>query len=161
MNMLELLRKDLRGLADPAKARLLQGFFKTGKGQYGEGDVFLGVMVPQQRKLVRQYAALDLADLAELLAGEIHEERLIALLILVQRFRKADDRERRRIYEFYMKHRLRINNWDLVDLSAPLIVGPYLDGKDTGVLDRLARSRKCVWLVNRFCKWKCRLASIT
>jgi 3-methyladenine DNA glycosylase AlkD len=136
------LRRDLRQLANPEKARLLQGFFKTGPGEYGEGDVFLGIAVPQQRKLARRYAALDLEEIGGLLAGGLHEERVTALLLLVNRFRKAAPPERQGIYSFYLKRTRWINNWDLVDCSAPYIVGPYLEAAGgLAVLDKLARSR--------------------
>lgn len=131
------VRAALKRLANPEKAAILQRFFKTGKGEYGEGDRFLGVMVPEQRRVARQFAALDLEAAAELLAGPIHEERLTALIILVNRFRRAGDAERRRIYRFYMRHRRRVNNWDLVDLSAPYIVGPCAP---QAAIERLARS---------------------
>ncbi len=142
--MLNELRTGLRRAASPAKAAVLQRFFKTGKGEYGEGDVFLGVTVPEQRRLARRFSSLELPAIAELLNSRVHEERLTALLILVNRFAKAAPAERRRIYGFYMRHRQRVNNWDLVDSSAPYIVGPYLEGRGTAVLERLARSRN-VW----------------
>ena len=140
---LDILRSRLRAYADPAKARLLAGFFKTGPGQYGEGDVFLGIMVPQTRAVVREFRDLPLSDIAEFLASEYHEERLCALLLLVQRFGRGDQAERKRIYRFYLDHTARINNWDLVDLSAPNIVGEYLaEATASGtVLVRLAHSR--------------------
>ncbi|HWQ52372.1 MAG TPA: DNA alkylation repair protein [Bryobacteraceae bacterium] len=136
--MTEQVRAGLRRLANPAKAAALQRFFKTGKGQYGEGDVFLGVMVPDQRRVARECSALGLDGAAELLASPIHEERLTALLILVNQFAKAAPPERKRIYDFYLRHRGRVNNWDLVDLSAPQIVGPCAT---LAVLEKLARSR--------------------
>ncbi len=139
--MVEQVRAALRRRADSTKAAILQRFFKTGKGEYGEGDCFIGVMVPEQRRVARDFAGLELEGIAELLAGPIHEERLTALIILVNRFRRARPAERRRIYTFYMRHRRRINNWDLVDLSAPYIVGPCASGARLG---RLARSRS-VW----------------
>lgn len=132
------VRAALRRLASPAKAAVLQRFFKTGQGQYGEGDVFLGVMVPDQRRVARQFAALPLDAVAELLAGPIHEERLTALVILVNRFSRAAPPERKRIYAFYLRHRARVDNWDLVDLSAPYIVGPCAP---LDKLVQLARSR--------------------
>ena len=131
----------MRGMANPERARVSRTYFKTGKGEYGEGDVFLGMSTPQMRKLAREYAALATGDLEQLLASEVHEDRALALLILVNRFRKADAAERKRIYGFYMKHTAAVNNWDLVDCSAPYIVGPYLEGSGTGVLTRLVRSR--------------------
>ena len=135
--LLDGLRREMRQLANPDKAKLLQRFFKTGPGEYGEGDVFLGISVPQQRKFVRRYAALDLREIGSLLSGGVHEERLTALLLLVNRFRKAAPPEQRRIYTFYLKHTRWINNWDLVDSSAPYIMGPY---GDQAMLGKLARS---------------------
>jgi 3-methyladenine DNA glycosylase AlkD len=136
---------DLKKLANPAKAKILQGFFKTGEGQYGEGDVFYGVTVPQTRTVAAKHAkAATLADAGELLHSKIHEERLAALLILVHQFQREGDSDKKRIYEFYLKNAGRVNNWDLVDLSAPKIVGAYLQGKDKAVLRRLARSKN-IW----------------
>ena len=121
------LRKDLRQAASKEKAAGLSRFFKTGRGEYGEGDRFLGVMVPQTRALVKIYwPAISLADVKVLLESEWHEERLAALFILVAKFKKADDKEKEKIYKFYLANTKSINNWDLVDLSAPNIVGSYL-----------------------------------
>ena len=120
------VRRALRRLADPAKARVLQGFFKTGPGEYGEGDRFLGIAVPQVRALCADYPSLTFVDLLSLLRSPVHEERFFALAWLVLRFKKAGQPERKRLYDFYLAHTSRINNWDLVDLSAGYIVGPYL-----------------------------------
>ena len=140
MQPLRRLKADLRSIANPEKAKILSGFFKTGKGQYGEGDIFLGIMVPQQRKLAKEYGLLSLKDIKALLSSRIHEHRLIALLILVQQYRKAEEREKERLAVFYLDHATCINNWDLVDLSAPYILGEHLYGKDIAVLLRLALS---------------------
>ena len=137
--------KELRQFANPAKAKLLQGFFKTGKGEYGEGDVFYGVTVPRTRAVAASHARqATLADVDELLHSKIHEERLAALLILVQQFRRGDEKHRKQIYEFYLKNASRVNNWDLVDLSSHAIVGAYLYGRDASVLKRLAKSKN-IW----------------
>jgi len=134
------LRKELISLANPVKAKILQGFFKTNKGQYGEGDVFLGIVVPEQRKLVKKYfSEFSLKDVQDLLNSKIHEERLIALLILVKKYEKCEN-QRKEIFEFYLKNTENINNWDLVDLSAPNIVGKYLLDKDKKLLYGLANS---------------------
>jgi 3-methyladenine DNA glycosylase AlkD len=130
----------LRQLATPGKAEILQRFFKTGPGEYGAGDVFLGVMVPDIRRGAREFADLPEGQVSRLLASRVHEERLTALLILVRRFEKGDERVRRRVYAFYLRHLSRVNNWDLVDLTAPNIVGAHLLDRDRRVLDRLARS---------------------
>ncbi|MGE5238287.1 MAG: DNA alkylation repair protein [Chloroflexota bacterium] len=138
------LLEDLRRLADPEKARILSSFFKTGKGQYGEGDRFLGIAVPDQRRTARKYAGLSLGELQTLLSSEIHEHRLTALLILVDRCRKADGRGRKEIVDFYLRNIRYVNSWDLVDLSAEKILGEYLDDCEKTILYELARSRN-VW----------------
>ena len=124
----ELVMINLSGssLSDAEKAKILSRFFKTGKGQYGEGDVFLGVMVPGQRRVVKKYADLPLGDIQRLLSSGIHENRLVALLILVGRYRRSGPEGKAENAEFYLKNTGRINNWDLVDLSAPNIMGAYL-----------------------------------
>jgi 3-methyladenine DNA glycosylase AlkD len=144
--MLDALKRELRAHASPAKARLLSRYFKTGPGEYGEGDVFIGVMVPQTRAVAKKFAGLPFSDIGELLASDIHEERLCALLILVHRFDHGDAATRRAVYRFYLSNADHVDNWDLVDLSAPNIVGEYLlRTKDSGtVLVRLAKSRN-VW----------------
>ena len=141
--MLEKLRKEMQKNANSEKAEILQGFFKTGVGQYGEGDVFLGIVVPMQRKIAKQFwKAVSLEDIQELLNSEIHEERLIGILILIEKYKIADDAEKKKIFDFYLNAagNGRINNWDLVDLSAPNIVGDFLaDKEDRKVLYDLAR----------------------
>jgi len=141
---IETIRKEIKRLADPEKAKILQRFFKTGPGQYGEGDVFAGITVPVTRKLVRKYCDLPLGDAAELLKSPIHEERLLALLILVEKARRGDDATRKRIYGLYLKNTRTINSWDLVDLSAEHIVGAWLAGGNREKLYRLAKS-KSLW----------------
>lgn len=138
---LAALRRETRAAADPAKARLLAGFFKTGKGEYGEGDVFLGLMVPASRRIVARYADLAFADIGRLLGSKYHEERLIALLLLVRRFENGDEAEKKRVFDFYLAHAERANNWDLVDLSAHRIVGAWLLDRPKGRLTALAKSR--------------------
>jgi 3-methyladenine DNA glycosylase AlkD len=144
MNTVQDIHAEVRQLADPEKAKILQRFFKTGPGQYGEGDIFVGIMVPVIRKLVRKYRDIPLGDTLTLLQSPIHEERLLALFILVEKCRKGDDAIRKRIYGLYRKNTRYINNWDLVDLSAEHIVGAYLDGTDRAPLYLLARS-KSLW----------------
>ena len=138
--MLNQIKKDLLQLGNPEKAIKLSGFFKTGKGQYGEGDVFLGIPVPEQRKVAKRYLDLSLDDLQELLRSEIHEYRLTALLILVSKYGKADSSGKDEIFVFYLKNTEYVNNWDLVDLSAPKIVGNYLVNKDRSILFKLVKS---------------------
>jgi 3-methyladenine DNA glycosylase AlkD len=139
--MLTQIKEDMKNLADPEKAKILSRFFKTGEGQYGEGDIFLGIVVPKQRAVAKKYAGLPLRDIGRLLASTIHEHRLVALLILVNAYKRADAEDREKIVDFYMKHTKQINNWDLVDLSAPNILGEYLLDKERSVLYTLARSK--------------------
>lgn len=138
--MLNQLQSDLQKLANPQKAKDLQRFFKTGKGEYGEGDIFLGIIVPEQRKIAKKYSNMTLKDLQKLLSSRTHEHRLTALFILIQTYNKSDDKGRKRIFNFYLKNMKHINNWDLVDLSAGKILGAYLLDKDRSVLHRLAES---------------------
>lgn len=138
------LKQELQKKADKEQAKNLQRFFKTGKGEYGEGDIFLGVMVPEQRKIAKEFSELPLTDLSKLIKSKIHEERLICLFILVNQFQKGNDQKQEEIYRFYLKHTKHINNWDLVDLSAPKIVGAYLEDKDKFILYKLAKSKN-IW----------------
>ena len=138
------MKKELKAKADPKKAKVLQKFFKTGIGEYGQGDVFLGVAVPLTRKIAKKYHILKLADVAKLLRSKIHEERLAALLMMVDRFQAGKEKEKEKIYKTYLKSAKYINNWDLVDLSADKIVGDYLFEKPKGILYKLAKS-KSVW----------------
>ncbi len=116
----------LQAQAEPARAKTYQWFFKTGPGQYGEGDLFIGVTVPKQRAIAKQFRQLPLTEIATLLRSKIHEHRLTALHILVLEFAKADAPTQTKLYRFYLSKRRHINNWDLVDASAPYIVGTYL-----------------------------------
>lgn len=131
----------IRGLADDEHARLLQRFFKTGPGEYGEGDRFLGLRVPQVRRVAREFRTLSLSDVDVLLHSEWHEVRLLALLILVDQYRRGDAKTRSAIYRLYLANTKHINNWDLVDSSAPYIVGAHLESRSRAPLKRLARSR--------------------
>lgn len=136
------LRRDLRAAASPAKARILCRFFKTGKGEYGEGDKFLGVVVPAQRKIARaHFKTLRPAEVDRLMRSPWHEERLVALFVQVLRFQKGDEGEREAVFRSYCSSTRWINNWDLVDSSAPYIVGPYLEKRDRTLLYRWCRSR--------------------
>jgi len=138
--MLNQIKRDLLQLSNPEKAKKLSEFFKTGKGQYGEGDTFLGIPVPQQRKVAKRHIDLPLNDLQKLLSSKIHEHRLTALLILIAKYGKADCSGKDKIFRFYLKNIENVNNWDLVDLSAPKIVGDYLLNRDTAILVKLAKS---------------------
>ncbi len=137
---LNKLIKDLESQQNKKQAEILQRFFKTGKGQYGEGDIFMGIKVPVQRSICKKYD-LDLKDIQTLLYSKIHEHRLCGLFSLVTKYKKHK-RLRKKIFKFYLKNSKNINNWDLVDLSAPNIVGDYLlDKEDKRILYLLAKSK--------------------
>lgn len=146
------IKIELRKAARKEKALILARFFKTGKGEYGEGDKFLGVVAPDQRRIAKSYFAggdgvsipAALFDINELLQSEFHEDRLTALLILVELYKKSDIGNKKRIFSFYLKNLARINNWDLVDLSAPHIVGDYVLNSGSQILFTLAK-RKALW----------------
>ena len=129
------LRKELSAAADPERARRLAWFFKTGKGQYGHGDRFIGLTVPTARRIAHRYIHLPLTDVAKLLASPIHEHRFVALEILVAQYERESNRT---IFEFYLKHTQFVNNWDLVDTSAPYIIGQHLLARPRKLLYRLA-----------------------
>lgn len=136
-----VLRRRLRALADPAHAKAAEWFFKTGPGEYGAGDKFLGIRVPKLRALVREFGTLDHASVVALLKSPWHEERLLAVLLLVRQYERGTDADRKAIYALYLRSRQYINNWDIVDSSAPQIVGRHLDGKGRATLVRLAKAR--------------------
>ncbi|MFC1648910.1 DNA alkylation repair protein [Nanoarchaeota archaeon] len=138
--MIESLKKDLAKHARPDKVDIYQNFFKTGPGQYGEGDVFIGVTVPNTRSVAKKYYAMKLSDVKKLMASPIHEERLAAILILVHKYQKGTEQEKKQVYDFYWQNAKGVNNWDLVDLSAHKIVGDYLLDKDKAILYKLAKS---------------------
>ncbi len=134
------IQSALRAVVDPQKAEFLPRFFKTGPGEYGEGDRFLGVVVPQQRKIAGRFRQLPLPQVAVLLKSAYHEDRLTGLFILVRQFEKSGTAQRQAIFDLYVKHMRRVNNWDLVDGSAPQIVGGWLAGCDKALLDEWALS---------------------
>lgn len=140
------LRQALHAMADPERAASSLRFFKTGPGEYGAGDQFLGIAVPQTRSLLRQSDALTEAKVLTLLHSKWHEERLLALFILVRRFAKAarDEAARQHLVKLYLAHTRWVNNWDLVDSSAPQILGTWLLRRDRSILHRLAKS-KSLW----------------
>ena len=131
---------NLRELADPGIASHSQRFFKTGSGEYGEGDKFLGIRVPVIRKLVKNHASATVDDAKTLLKSEFHEERLFALLLLVALYEKGDQYKRKAVFECYLAHTQYVNNWDLVDSSAPYIIGAYLINRNKSVLYKLSVS---------------------
>lgn len=141
MENLSGLKKELKSKADPKRAEVSKWFFKTGPGEYGEGDIFLGVTVPETRKTAQKFKDIKFSEIKKLLISGIHEERLVALLILVNNFKKGSDGEREKIFKFYLANTKKVNNWDLVDLSAHKIVGAYLLDKSRSILYKLARSR--------------------
>lgn len=144
MRIVLQIKKDLESKADSEKAKIFKRFFKTGKGEYGEGDEFLGLTVPQCRMFAKKYQNISLTEIKNLLHSKIHEERLIALIILTERFIKENEEGRREIFNFYLQHTHFINNWDLVDLSAGKIAGFYLFDKSKDILFQLVKS-KSIW----------------
>lgn len=138
------VRKRLLALADPARATFLLGFFRTGPGEYGEGDRFLGINVPQIRTLAREFASLPLDDIERLLESSWHEARLLALVLMAGRYARSDAKMQEQLYRLYLRRTDRINNWDLVDTSAPQVVGAHLWKRSRAPLRRLARS-KSIW----------------
>jgi 3-methyladenine DNA glycosylase AlkD len=140
--MHKTIKSTLEQAANPNKAVVSASFFKTGTGQYGEGDIFIGVPIPDIRRLCKQYfKQTTLNDVQILLHDLIHEVRMLAVLLLVYSFEKADASQQQAIYQFYLAHTARINNWDLVDNSAGQIVGGYLFDKDRALLYQLAHSQ--------------------
>jgi 3-methyladenine DNA glycosylase AlkD len=137
-------RKRLREFADRQRGKFLLRFFKTGPGEYAEGDRFLGVRVPDLRRVAREFRSLSLDNLGKLLRSKWHEDRLLALVILTQRYPRSSNSERDTIYRLYLASTDRINNWDLVDVSAAQIVGAHLIDQNTATLRRLAKSPS-VW----------------
>ena len=150
--MLSKLKYELKQIANPEKATILQKFFKTGKGEYGEGDIFLGVTVLEQRKIAKRYVDLDLKDIKELLSNKVHEYRLTGFFILIYKFEKADEKEKKGIVDFYLKNIKSANNWDLIDCVADKILGSYLINKDKEILYELAKTDNL---------WKKRIAIIS
>lgn len=141
MQKISDLKNELKKLVEPNQATKLQGYFKTGKGQYGEGDTFLGIKVPILRRVSKGFTNLKLKEVEKLLHSKIHEHRLVALFILTNKFYSGDRDQKKEIFNLYIKNAKFVNNWDLVDLSAPKISGPYLLDKDRKILYKLAKSK--------------------
>jgi 3-methyladenine DNA glycosylase AlkD len=137
---LHKIKDELQRLGNPAQAKVLQRFFKTGKGEYGEGDLFRGIKIPVLRKLAKKYQDVPRAAVQALLTSKLHEDRMLALLILMALYAKADDAGRKNIYAMYLRNTRYINNWDLVDATAHHIAGHYLMDKTREPLYCLARS---------------------
>jgi len=150
--MLPSLIKDLQSKKNLKKAKVLQKFFKTGKGEYGEGNFFLGLTSKQIKNIAKKYIGLSLKKVSQLLKSKVHEYRVCALRILVLKHNKADENERARIFNFYLENSEKINNWDLVDLSAPNIVGNFLFDKEKDILYKFAKSHNL---------WKKRIAIVS
>ena len=154
-NRADEIVRQLKLLADEEKKSFLPRFFKTGKGEYGEGDKFLGVIVPRVRSVVKEYHATDFETITELLTSPWHEVRLCGLLLLVDNYKRGDNTSREEVFEYYLSHTDAINNWDLVDLSAPYIVGAYL-------VDRPAEDRQLLYrLANSHNLWEKRIAVVS
>jgi 3-methyladenine DNA glycosylase AlkD len=144
MHRAEDITTELKQISSPERARSYQRYFKTGPGEYGEGDVFIGVAMPQQRSIAKKYTDLSTGEIKKLLDSKIHEERMVGLLILTYQYPIADAEAQRNIFNFYIDNTSRINSWDLVDVTAPKIVGAYLVDKDRSILLKLAQS-KLLW----------------
>ncbi len=145
MQTLASLRKEIKKEASSSRAKNLSRFFKTGKGEYAEGDIFVGLSLPQIRELAKKFQALSLNEKTQLLHSKIHEERMLSLIMMVHDFEKGDEKTKNTIYSLYLKSTKYINNWDLVDLTAHRIVGPMLFPKtNVDVLTKLAHS-KSLW----------------
>ena len=149
------MRKELKELGCKKQAEIYRRFFKTGKGEYGEGDIFWGIRVPVLRKVAKNYSGLDLPEIEEFLQDPVHEVRMTALLLLIDKFSKGKETEKREIYEIYLKNiRKHINNWDLVDLSAPWIMGGFLK-------ERKKERRKLYQLAQSPSLWERRVAMLS
>jgi len=140
-NDLKILRTELRKKANPEKAKVLKGFYKTGPGQYAENDVFIGVVMPELRKLVKQFLHLSIKDIESLIHSPIHEERMLGLLLLVAKYKKGSDQEKHLIYRCYTKNLAYVNNWDLVDFTADHIIGEHLYQRSKIPLQQWAKSK--------------------
>ena len=145
------VQEDLKRVADKTKAQFLARYFKTGIGEYAEGDIFIGVVVPAQRIIAKKYNNLPFSEIGKLVQSLIHEFRLTGLLILTYQFARADEKIKKTIYDFYLAHTKYINNWDLVDLSSHEIVGGWLlsHPKERSILRVLAKSKNFIWCANK------------
>ncbi len=139
--MLNELIKDLQKLADKEKAQIYSKFFKTGRGEYGEGDIFIGLTVPQQRAIAKKYMNLSLPKIKQILRSRVHEHRFTGLVILTEKYKKGTEQDRANIFDFYLNSTKYINNWDLVDVTCSRIVGDFLLNKDKKILYNLAKSK--------------------
>src|SRR3989344_4625729 len=135
---------DLKSASSPEKAKVSMRFFKTGKGHYGEGDVFIGVTVPETRSIAAKYKNTSINDIKQLLESKIHEHRLCALIILMHHMKQAvkekNETRQKEIFNFTIEHKKHLNNWDLVDVSTPTLIGQYLENKSKAIIYKLAQS---------------------
>ena len=138
--MLDKLKKEIKKHSNPEKAKIYARFFKTGKGQYGEGDKFLGLTVPDQRKLAQKYVYLNFEEIKQLLYSKYHEHRLTGFFILCYKYQKSNAKEKDKIIEFYLMHKHRGNNWDLIDCVSDKLLGKHILEKDKSILYDLAKS---------------------
>ena len=138
--MIAEIQRELESLGDASQAAILQRFFKTGPGEYGAGDRFRGIRVPVLRGLAKKYQELSLAEARRLLPSPFHEDRLLVLLILIRQYDRGDQDVRDQLHRFYLEHTRFVNNWDLVDVSAPHLLGHYLEDRPKDTLTRLAAS---------------------
>ena len=150
--MLNKLKKELKENSDSKKAKLSQKYFKTGKGEYGEGQIFLGINTPKKREIAKKYVNLGLENLRKLLESNIHDEKFIALIILEHKYKNSDEKVKKEIFDFYLNNLENINNWDLVDISCYKIIGDYLVDKKRDILYELAISENL---------WKRRISMIS
>lgn len=141
MDIAQKIQRELASISDMNSAAILQRFFKTGLGEYGEGDIFRGIRVPVLRAISKKYDAISLSDIDVLLRSKFHEDRLLALLMMVRKFVASENEVKKDIYDLYLSRTVFVNNWDLVDTSAEHIVGAYLIDKDRETLYRLVRSQ--------------------
>lgn len=140
MTIIQQIQAELAALANPERASKQQRYFKMGAGEYGEGDIFRGIRMPVLRGLCKKYKHIKLEEAEDLLTSAFHEDRLLALLLFVQLYRKGNAQQKQQVYDSYLRHTTLINNWDLVDTSAYHIVGPHLMQRDKAPLYQLARS---------------------
>lgn len=143
-NYRQQIKTELKNVATKQRAEASQRYFKTGPGEYAEGDMFIGATMQQQREIAKRHKDMSLSSIQELLDSSVHEERMIGLVILTLQYPKASEDKKEEIYNFYLRNSHRINNWDLVDVTAPRIIGAYLVDKDKKVLIKLAQS-KLLW----------------
>jgi 3-methyladenine DNA glycosylase AlkD len=140
MNLTQSLHREILSLRNPEKAVIYKNFHKIGNNGYAKDDEFFGLTVPQCRNLAQKYASLSLSEIDKILDSKIHEERYVAVLILAEQYERADQKQKKKIVDFYLKHAKRVNGWDFVDSTAPQILGEWLVNKDTKILSKLAKS---------------------